>query len=927
MPDRKKSISCPPILARWVDIVLLTLIGVVASVCLSGLLFKLGEWVYPILGEGFVNQWPMVFWGFILSLPLLLMIAPFGGVQRFEITLTSLKYPPARLAGVVGSSLYLLFFYVCRNHFFPELAALTATEKMAFFKIITIPFLGLIIAMPVSLLIFCTARSRSSPHEPMESNHGEDISESTKALPSDLQGLAKWIKEEKPIKKRADDLIDNKIFADRIAEQLQKEKMKTVSLVGPYGCGKTSILHMVKEKLCDDKPSCCKDPDYIICWAREWGVVEGTAAENILKHVIRKLSHEVDCTGIVRLPENYRKAMDGSGQSFLKVLSEFLSGPQDPCKVLGKIDSILQAINKRMVIFVEDLDRNPNPRNMMRQVASLLDRLKGLNRVSFVIAAGESFEELLRIGEHREVVPHVLEKREFVILINDFLGCCVDSAMRKTNNAILGLDLCEDRLGCEAILNAESMHPKSVEEALLMEPIEALHILARSSIRSIKAALRRAWTTWETLRGEIDLDDLIVTCFLREEAFSLFAFINEHIEMLKHSDEELLGTGTRTDVVFNQHQSDADKVDEKADSLSPKINAATKNLGTRQKVAKRLMVFLFPGLDGDKSSHPPQGVGVNNECAPNYWNRLVREKVSEKVKDQDIMREIAAWKEGEENKLIEIIVDGKISSIDENVYGEAVSRFSGLIGDESQYRLLVIDCLRYVINHQKPVPGGMNSPCPEDLDYYRAFSRYKLDDDPDSGIFYNQVYELIAEAFRRHLSMAACLLRIVTGENSYEPVPGWEHTGTHARKVRQAFQDAYSSEHSSFLNAIKIGDHSALFKTMNRLCDPPGLLWQAKINKWKWLAPILVSASKIDMNSVAPQVATLLEEVEKKGKTEAETTWVWRLFQNEDPKIKEGGEGLLNRARQLIENRSASEVNRLKMLGFASSTQPTSYPD
>ncbi len=609
--------------------------------------------------------------------------------------------------------------------------------------------------------------------------------------------------------------------------------MKTVSLVGPYGCGKTSILNMVENILCRQQASRRKSPEYLVCWAREWGVVEGTAAENILKHVIRKLSHEVDCTGIIRLPENYRKALDGSGQSVLKALSGFLSGSQDPCKVLGKIDSILQAINKRLVIFVEDIDRNPNPENMMKQVASLLDRLKDLNRVSFVIAAGESFKEsseLLRVGEHREVIPQVLEKREFVKLINDFQGCCVDSAMRKTNNEILGLDLCEDRLGCEAILNAESMHPKSAEEALLMEPIEALHILASSSIRSIKAALRRAWTAWETLRGEIDLDDLIVACFLREEAFSVFAFINSHIEMVKHSNEILSDSGTSVDVVLNHNNSESSAEGDKIEFLSQKINAVTSDLGARQNAVNTLLVFLFPGLNENANSHVPQGLGVNNEYAPNYWNRLVREQVSEKVTDQDIMREIAAWKETEVNKLIEIIVDGKIIGIDENVYGEAVSRFFDLIGDETHYRLLVIDCLRYVINYQKSVPGGMNPPCIKDLDYYRAFNRDKLDDDPDSGTLYDLVSELIVEAFDRHLPMAACLLRIVTGEDSYTPVPGWEYTETRAKKVRQAFQDAYSSEHSSFLNAIKIGDHSALYKTMNRLCDPPGLLWQAKIN-------------------------------------------------------------------------------------------------
>jgi hypothetical protein len=100
------------------DIVLLALIGTAISICFSSLLFKLGGWVYPILGEGFISQWPMVFWGFILSLPLLLMVAPFGGEQRFEITYASFKYPPLRLAGVIGSGLYLLFFMYAGTIFF-----------------------------------------------------------------------------------------------------------------------------------------------------------------------------------------------------------------------------------------------------------------------------------------------------------------------------------------------------------------------------------------------------------------------------------------------------------------------------------------------------------------------------------------------------------------------------------------------------------------------------------------------------------------------------------------------------------------------------------------------------------------------------------------------------------------------------------------
>ncbi|SHK25389.1 hypothetical protein SAMN02745216_03145 [Desulfatibacillum alkenivorans DSM 16219] len=330
------------------------------------------------------------------------------------------------------------------------------------------------------------------------------------------------------------------------------------------------------------------------------------------------------------------------------------------------------------------------------------------------------------------------------------------------------------------------------------------------------------------------------------------------------------------------------------------------------------MVFLFPGLKEEKNAHVPQGVGVNKNYAPNYWNRLVREQVSDQDKDQKIMKEMAAWKDGKENRLVENIVDG-------NIQGEAVSRFSTLLGDYRIYRDLFEEYISYLLDkqtnlHTEMRPRGFNSL------FRQAEGSDQYDEIPDGDNFQEIVAKLICKSLRRYPKLANYLLKTWWPEKDV-PIPGWGSGGKWAQKVWQAMKEAYSNDPDTLLNALRSGAPPDLFNIMNRLCNQPGLLWQTSVDDWKWLATVLVKASEIDITSAAARIAILIEEVEKNGNTDTEKTWVTRLFENEDPELKEGGERLLDKGLQLLKNRSANETKRLKMLGFASSTQPTSYPD
>jgi hypothetical protein len=120
------------------------------------------------------------------------------------------------------------------------------------------------------------------------------------------------------------------------------------------------------------------------------------------------LAKSLDCLGLAAVPAHYREALSNAGSAWLKPLAALLNPNRDPLDVLRKLDSLLTCIGKRMVIFLEDLDRDRDGATDWKELASLLDRLKELDRVSFVLAVnrtGSTRDVLMRVCEHLELIP------------------------------------------------------------------------------------------------------------------------------------------------------------------------------------------------------------------------------------------------------------------------------------------------------------------------------------------------------------------------------------------------------------------------------------------------------------------------------------------------------------------------------------------
>jgi len=135
------------------------------------------------------------------------------------------------------------------------------------------------------------------------------------------------------------------------------------------------------------------------------GRKEGSIDQQILRVAVNTVSKKVDCLGLITLPGRYRAALSGTKNSLATILAALLNTDYDPFNQLIKLDAILAATKLRVIIFLEDIDRNPSEDMIKNEMPSLLDRLRKLESVSFVLAIAterELSQILVRICDHME---------------------------------------------------------------------------------------------------------------------------------------------------------------------------------------------------------------------------------------------------------------------------------------------------------------------------------------------------------------------------------------------------------------------------------------------------------------------------------------------------------------------------------------------
>lgn len=389
---------------RWVDLLFL-------SFCVTVLfaIFNTQIWKGVQLFEGCIMA-KEPFWVYSSAVLLWSLIAYFliccGAIPPVYSFKTHLKYPPIWIAAIL--SIPFCIWILISNGYF-HIADVSFKELiLTFANIISIVCGGVLIALiyyrASQNSIFCMAKIQTS----------EQLISKYPNLGQESFAFLEWLLNDEPISKPEQDLYDASISARRIANMLLQRSAKSVGLIGSFGTGKSSILNLIEYYICrrnklsrEKTEQALFKGDVICCRLDGWGRMTGSISKKLLEICINRTKQCLDCLSIATLPEKYQTAIGATPHAIGGMLAALLQHVADPMEQLKKLDNILIASNVRLVIFIEDLDRNSNQNAMDNELFALLDRLSELNQVAFVIALSPEknwSSVLTRICDYQEAV-------------------------------------------------------------------------------------------------------------------------------------------------------------------------------------------------------------------------------------------------------------------------------------------------------------------------------------------------------------------------------------------------------------------------------------------------------------------------------------------------------------------------------------------
>ncbi len=384
------------IVRRWWDILMLSLLGMAVGCLLLDWQCSPCKIVAQSLGE--LSHWWVQIAAIILFCATVakayLHLSPFSpGHVRFM-----LRYPPTwfavLLAGIFVYGLEQVGWVGgnrCRYD--------TGIWRMAGFAVLVGCFL--LTAMQGAGCLLLTAIQGIANHtvhsDPKESfpaayaNAASSSSPSTglSGIAEDWEALKQWFATDSPITCHAEDRFNRAALVRRLADRLLLPFSQGVAigLIGYYGSGKTSVVKLTQEEIAARRTN--GTLSVIFCDVDCWGFEDsGAARQNVLVRVIAELSKHVDCLAISQLPESYRNLLAGGGgwwASFAR-----FTGDSNPQAQLERLTPILEAMNTRLVLAIEELDRPQSNHFHPQDIEATLHCLKSVGGTSFILAGSKN---------------------------------------------------------------------------------------------------------------------------------------------------------------------------------------------------------------------------------------------------------------------------------------------------------------------------------------------------------------------------------------------------------------------------------------------------------------------------------------------------------------------------------------------------------
>lgn len=446
-------------------------------------------------------------------------------------------------------------------------------------------------------------------------------------------------------------------IAVRIAERLRLTKddgsLNRVIVLGAVGSGKTWVGDRVEALLAADSR-----PRIVFCRFRAWGFENHAAGvEAMVNSMVERLAELGDVTDLVGLPHALARAVSSVGSPWDAVV-EILGAPRDPEAALTRMDEACQELGVRLVLRVEDLERNADHGLVKQLVAGILDRFRRCRAMTVVleIAPAESSglgptTDLLRMADFVETLPGL--EPQFV----------ADTLRRFRDSAVAG--------GVRTWRRGKDFLPTpnaGLEEAeAASDPfayISCLTDLLRSP-RAAGAVVHECEDAWRSLRGEIDVDDLCVAMVLKRCAPSVWQVLVAQPEVFRRGHLYNALTDDRQGRDAGQAERSFAAL---ADRVRKRIDEACVVDGVPATSVQRLLIFLFPRswklfiefAEGPKA--PTQGIGtwrpIDSMAQVDYLARLLRGSLrADELSDQTVARHADEWTRGNDpTKLADLIV-------------------------------------------------------------------------------------------------------------------------------------------------------------------------------------------------------------------------------------------------------------------------------
>lgn len=238
-----------------------------------------------------------------------------------------------------------------------------------------------------------------------------------------------------PIQSMSEDLLERADFAKSIAANIQnhpsaKESGLVVGLMGPWGCGKTSSLNLIRKELESDGVRIIEFNPWIFSGTEELVTrffVEVQA--QLKKH--EKLKH------LAKSIAKYGEILEPISPLFrlLRLARIPFSQEKGTHAVRLEIESILNEQEKPLVVIIDDLDRLTNPE--IREIFKLVRLTASFPNLIYLLAFDRSqiesafkdttysgphyLEKIIQIGIDMPSIPNELLRKSIITSLDRYL--------------------------------------------------------------------------------------------------------------------------------------------------------------------------------------------------------------------------------------------------------------------------------------------------------------------------------------------------------------------------------------------------------------------------------------------------------------------------------------------------------------------------